>query len=160
MVFLHLVARNWEKFEFLGDWISFLGEGGLDHLLPWAINEKSCKLKKSGRQNYALCVYANYFNFTEEFFVWVCSFFSSAHWNSQKSVPYCLVIALSKCKYRLILELWLSQYCIVVTFWKCYYCVIWTLEKGFYNRLIWKELSENVSIAWYKFCNSVSIFCQ
>ena len=32
--FLHLVARGWENVKFLGDLISFLGEGGLFHLLP------------------------------------------------------------------------------------------------------------------------------
>ena len=33
MVSLHLVASSWESFKFLGDLISFLGEGGLGRLL-------------------------------------------------------------------------------------------------------------------------------
>ena len=60
--------------------------------------------------------------------------------------------------------------------WKCEYCLIWILNKSilfgsnslkvsllcgmysgktFYYSLIWKELSENVSTAWYKLWKSV-----
>ena len=66
--------------------------------------------------------------------------------------------------------------CLVITLWKCEYCLIWALnklilfgsnalkvsilcymysEKSFFYSLIWKELSENVSVAWYKLWKSV-----
>ena len=95
-----------------------------------------------------------FLTFIWKFSVWEFSVCSSVHSNSQKSVYYCLVI----------------------TLWKCEYCLIWALnksilfgsnslkvsvlcdtnsEKNFYYSLIWKELSENVSIVWYKLWKSV-----
>ena len=51
-------------------------------------------------------------------------------------------------------ELWISPCCLVVTL------KVWVLcgmnsEKSFYYSLIWKKLSENVDIAWYKLWKSV-----
>ena len=95
-----------------------------------------------------------FLTFTCGFSVWEFSVYWSVHWNSQKSVHYCLVI----------------------TLWKCEYCLIWALnksilfdcnslrvsvlcdmnsEKRFYYSLVWKELSDNVSIPWYKLWESV-----
>ena len=89
--------------------------------------------------------------FIREFFV--CS---SVHPNSQKSVYYCLIMNLWKCEYCLIWvlnksimfgsnSLKVSLLCDIVC------CVIvcdMYCEKIFYHSLIWKELSENVSIVW------------
>ena len=104
-VFLNscLVARGWEDFEFLGDllyWenlISFLGEGGYAIFFHKAINDQSCKLKNSWRQNYLLRVSRlTFLTFTWEFFLREFSVCSSVHWNS-KNVYHCLLITLSKC---------------------------------------------------------------
>ena len=46
-------------------------------------------------------------------------------------------------------ECWISQFCLVVTLWECHYCVICTLKKIFFCSLIWKGLSESVSIVWF-----------
>ena len=46
-------------------------------------------------------------------------------------------------------ECWISQFCLVVTLWECHYCVICTLKKNFFCSLIWKGLSESVSIVWF-----------
>ena len=95
-VFLNscLVARGWEDFEFLGDllyWenlISFLGEGGHAIFFHKAINDQSCKLKNSWRQNYLLRVSRlTFLTFTWEFFLREFSVCSSVHWNSKKCLP-------------------------------------------------------------------------
>ena len=60
--FLCLVARGWKYFKLLGDFlywrvlIFFLGERGLAIFFHKAINDQSCKLKNSWRQNYLLHV--------------------------------------------------------------------------------------------------------
>ena len=85
------------------------------------------------------------------------------------------MFCLYKCPLKLSIKC-LLYYCLVITLWKCEYCLIWALnksvlfgsnslkvsvlcdmnsEKTFYYSLIWKELSENVSIAWYKLWKSV-----
>ena len=85
------------------------------------------------------------------------------------------IFCLYKCPMKLS-EKCLLYHCLVITLWKCEYCLIWALnksmlfgsnyqkvsvlsdtnsEKRFYYSLIWKELSENVSIAWYKLWKSV-----
>ena len=92
-----------------------------------------------------LCLYANFSHFYFGSFcltIFVCL---SVHWKSKK-----------------------KQNCLIIALWKCEYCSIWALnysvlffsnslkvsvlcdmnsEKSFYNSLIWKELSENASIA-------------
>ena len=86
------------------------------------------------------------------------------------------IFCLYKCPLKLSIKC-LLYYCLVITLWKCEYCLIWALnksvlfgsnslkvsvlcdmnsEKTFFYSLIWKEVSENVSIAWY----SDTLDCQ
>ena len=95
-----------------------------------------------------------FFTFSWEFSAWEFFYCSSVHSKFQESFYYYLVI----------------------TQWKWEYCLIWVLnkstlfdsnslkvsllcdmysEKSFYCSLIWKELSENVSISWYILCGIV-----
>ena len=131
------------------------GRGGYASFFHKAISDQSCKLKNSWWQNYLfhVCI-LTFLTFGWEFSFWEFLVCSSVHWNSQKSVSYYLII----------------------TLWKCEYCLVWVLnksilfggnslkvsllcdmysEKSFYYSLIWKELSENVSIAWYKLWKNV-----
>ena len=87
-------AKNIFHVLFLGDllyWenlISFLGEGGYAIFFHKAINDQSCKLKNSWRQNYLLRVSRlTFLTFTWEFFLWEFSVCSSVHWNSKKCLP-------------------------------------------------------------------------
>ena len=137
------------KCSYLNGWAIFFQK---------AINDQLCKLKNSWWQNYLLHVCMPTFHtFTWEFSLWEFSICSSVHWSSQKRV-YC---------------------CLVITLWKFEYCLIWALnksimfgsnslkvpvlcdmnsEKSFYYSLIWEELSENVSITWYKLWKSVKYY--
>ena len=102
------VARDWEDFKFLGDLLrwgpNFLFEiGGRAIFFHKAIIDQSWKLKKNWWQNYLLHMCMLIFHiFNWEFSLWEFSFCSSAHWNFQKSVYCCLVIALWNCEYWLI----------------------------------------------------------
>ena len=79
------------------------------------------------------------------------------------------IFCLYKCPLKLSIKC-LLYYCLVITLWKCEYCLIWALnksvlfgsnslkvsvlcdmnsEKTFFYSLIWKEVSENISIYWY-----------
>ena len=126
--FWYLVARGWENFKFLVD-LLYWGEPnfvfGREEArlfsLHRAINDESCKLKNSWRQNYMFHVsMLTLFTFTREFSVWVFSVCLSVHWNSQKSVLYCLVI----------------------TLWKCKYCLIWALNKSILSGSNFRKVSE------------------
>ena len=78
--FLHLVARSQENFKFLGDLISFLGEGDQTIYFHRAINDVSFKLKYSfGKIICFMCGHSNFFTFTREFLVCVYSVCSSVH---------------------------------------------------------------------------------
>ena len=112
-LFCILKLGDWENFKFLGDllyWrrlISFLGsvEGSFFHK---AINDQSCKLKKSWWQSYLFHVcMLTFLTFGREFSVWELFVCSSAS-NSSKSFYFCLV----------------------VTPWKYEYCLIWVLNKS------------------------------
>ena len=109
----------------------------------------------------ASCVHANFLHF----YFWIFSL---------------RIFCLYKCPLKLSKKC-LLYYCLVITLWKCEYCLIWALnksilfagnslkvsvlcdmnsEKTFYWSLVWKELSENVSIVRYKFWKSVILFAS
>ena len=142
-------------FPYSEDLISFLGRGSWAIFFHKAINDQSCNLNNRWCQNYLFHVFMlTFLTFTWEFSLWECSLCSSVHWNSQRCVYYCLVVTLWKCEYCLIWPLNKSM------LFGSNSLKVWVLcgmnsEKSFYYSLIWKKLSENVNIAWYKLWKSV-----
>ena len=163
-MFSCLVARGWEDFKFLGDllfwedffffFFFFLEEGGKAIFFHKAIIDQLCKLKNSWWSNYLLhmCM-LTFHTFNWEFSLWDFSVSSSVHWNFQKRVYCCLVITLWKCQYWLIWALNKSVLFGSNSLKVSIFCDM-NSKKTCYS-LIWKELSENVSIVWYKLWKSV-----
>ena len=87
-----------------------------------------------------------FLSFTWEFSLLELSVSSNAHWNSQKSIYYWLVITLWKCEYCLIRALNKS----ILFGSNSLKLVSYELWKTFYYSSVCKEPYENVSIAWYK----------
>ena len=95
--------------------------GDLEHK---SMNNQSCKRKSSWWKNYLsyVCM-LTFLTFTWEFSLWKFSVSSSVHWNSQKSVYYCLVISL----------------------WKNESCLIWALNKS----ILFGSNSLKVSVLYF-----------
>ena len=174
-----LVAKDWDNFKFLGHLLCFCGREArpfssikpstTNHVNSRIVDEKImfdvCMSVEKLMLILIILIYITlcfdiilmsmltFLTFTYEFCLWEFSACSSVHSDSQKSV-YC---------------------CLVITLWKCGYCLIWALnksilfgcnspkvlvlcnmniEKTFYYSLIWKELYQNVSIAWHKLWKS------
>ena len=102
----------------------------------------------------ASCVCANFSHFYLGIFCLRFSVRSSVHWNSQNSVYYCLVKTLWKREYSV---LWPLYNLILFGSYSPKMSSIMRYEfwKKFLRFLIWKELTENVNIKWYKLWKSV-----
>ena len=112
----------------------------------WNEIMKLMEWKNSWWQNYLLdlCM-LTFHTFNWELSLW--DFFcSSIHWNLKKSLYYCLIITLWKCEYYLIWAL--NTSILFDSNSESVSMCDMNSEKTFYDSLIWKELPENVSIAW------------
>ena len=139
------------KCQFLGD---FLYWECLISLLGEARSFSSIKTSVTNYANYY--VNSRIVDGKLVCFLSVCWFFSLLLWNFLFENSVCLTIH------------WNFQKgfhcCLLIALWKCEYCLIWALnksivwydhEKSVYYSLIWKELSKNGNIAWYKLWKSM-----